>query len=273
MVSSCTERSSSGQEPTHLPCWEEVARRKSSERWADVVLCAGVKFRLGSAGEPTICSHCYSVPYMKIPANNQVLSFRFREDIGFLNKKDDLPVGTIEVTAGASTNNSTFKVGGLHCYRKSLLWRHNERDFVSNHRRLDCLFNRWFRRRWKKTSKPWVTSHCEKNLPVTGWFPSQRASNAEMLPFHDVIMWTTAMAILLWYNLCYKIDDDFASSMRSCLLTSDTNLTTGFMMTPSNGNIFCFTGPLCGELTGHRWSPRTKASDAGLWCFLWSAPE
>ena len=29
--------------------------------------------RLGSAGEPTICSHCYSVPYMKIPANNQVL--------------------------------------------------------------------------------------------------------------------------------------------------------------------------------------------------------
>ena len=32
-----------------------------------------MKFRLGSAGEPTICSHCYSVPYMKIPANNQVL--------------------------------------------------------------------------------------------------------------------------------------------------------------------------------------------------------
>ena len=31
-----------------------------------------VKFRLGSAGEPTICSHC-SVQYMKIPANNQVL--------------------------------------------------------------------------------------------------------------------------------------------------------------------------------------------------------
>ena len=34
-----------------------------------------VKFRLGSAGGPTICSHmhCYCVPYMKIPANNQVL--------------------------------------------------------------------------------------------------------------------------------------------------------------------------------------------------------
>ena len=31
-------------------------------------------------------------------------------------------------------------------------------------------------------------------------------------------------------------------------------------------------GPLCGEFTGHRWIPRTKASDAELWCFLWSAP-
>ena len=33
------------------------------------------------------------------------------------------------------------------------------------------------------------------------------------------------------------------------------------------------TGPLWGESTGHRWFPLTKASDAGLWCFLWSPPE
>ena len=45
------------------------------------------------------------------------------------------------------------------------------------------------------------------------------------------------------------------------------------MMTSSNENIFSVTGPLCGEFTGHRWIPRTKASDAELWCFLWSAPE
>ena len=45
------------------------------------------------------------------------------------------------------------------------------------------------------------------------------------------------------------------------------------MMTSSNGNIFRVTGHLCGEFTGPRWIPRTKASDAELWCFLWSAPE
>ena len=40
------------------------------------------------------------------------------------------------------------------------------------------------------------------------------------------------------------------------------------MMTSSNGSIFRVTGSLCGEFTGHRWIPRTKASDAGLWCFF-----
>ena len=44
------------------------------------------------------------------------------------------------------------------------------------------------------------------------------------------------------------------------------------MMTFSNGSILRVTDPLCGELTGHRWIPRTKASDGELWCFLWSAP-
>ena len=40
------------------------------------------------------------------------------------------------------------------------------------------------------------------------------------------------------------------------------------MMTSSNGNIFRVTGHLCGEFTGPRWIPRTKASNAELWCFF-----
>ena len=45
------------------------------------------------------------------------------------------------------------------------------------------------------------------------------------------------------------------------------------MTTSSNGNVFSVTGPLCGEFTGHRWIPLTKASDAELWGFLWSATD
>ena len=45
------------------------------------------------------------------------------------------------------------------------------------------------------------------------------------------------------------------------------------MMVSSNGSIFRVTVHLCGEFTGHRWIPRTKASEAELWCLLWSVPE
>ena len=73
---------------------------------------------------------------------------------------------------------------------KSLQWRHNERDGVSNYQPHDWLFNRLFRRISKKTSKLRVTGLCVGNSPVTGEFPTQRASNAENVPIwwrHHVI--------------------------------------------------------------------------------------
>ena len=57
----------------------------------------------------------------------------------------------------------------------ALQWRHNERDGVSNHQPRDCLLNRLFRRRSKKTSKLRLTGLCAGK----GEFPAQMASNAE----------------------------------------------------------------------------------------------
>ena len=51
----------------------------------------------------------------------------------------------------------------------TLHWRHNERDGVSNHRRLDGWLKRLFRYRSKKTPK----------LHLTGEFLSQKTSDAE----------------------------------------------------------------------------------------------
>ena len=42
------------------------------------------------------------------------------------------------------------------------------------------------------------------------------------------------------------------------------------MMTSSNKTIFCVTGPLRGESTGHRWIPFTTAHDPDLWWCIWS---
>ena len=55
----------------------------------------------------------------------------------------------------------------------------------------DCLLNRLFRRRSKKTSKFRVTGLCAGNSPVTGEFPAQMASNA------DFFFTSTSVSILL----------------------------------------------------------------------------
>ena len=68
--------------------------------------------------------------------------------------------------------------------RIPLQWRHNEHDGISNHRLIDCLLNRLFRCKSKKTTKLRVTGLCEGNPPVTDRFPSQRASNDE-----NVFIW------------------------------------------------------------------------------------
>ena len=61
----------------------------------------------------------------------------------------------------------------------ALQWRHNGHDGVLNHQPHDCLINRLFGRKSKKTSKLLVTGLCAGNSRVTGEFPAQMASNAE----------------------------------------------------------------------------------------------
>ena len=55
-------------------------------------------------------------------------------------------------------SNSTHWMGRLLLVIFSLQWRHNEPDSVSNNQFHDCLLNRLFRRRSKKTSKLRVTA-------------------------------------------------------------------------------------------------------------------
>ena len=61
----------------------------------------------------------------------------------------------------------------------SLRWRHDGCDSVSNHQPHDCLLNRLFRHRSKKTSKLRVTGLCAGNSPGTGEFPAQMVSDTE----------------------------------------------------------------------------------------------
>ena len=90
-------------------------------------------------------------------------------------------------------------------------FKHNECDGVLNHQPQDGLLNRLFGCRSQKTSKLRVTGLCAGNSPVTGELPAQKASNAEMFPFDDVIIsrqrWMIISHSLVWVKgfLCLKL--------------------------------------------------------------------
>ena len=89
-------------------------------------------------------------------------------------------------------------------------WRHNGRDSVSNHQPHDCLLNRLFRRRSKKTSKLRVTGLCAGNAPGTSEFPAQMASKAENVS----IWWRNHDG--LWYQRpqCYLMFAEYLENHR-----------------------------------------------------------
>ena len=67
----------------------------------------------------------------------------------------------------------------------TLQWCHNWCDGASNRQPHDCLLNCLFMRILKKASKLCVTALCVGNSPMTGEFPTQKASNTE----NDFIWW------------------------------------------------------------------------------------
>ena len=108
-------------------------------------------------------------------------------------------------------------IWAFQCHKMlfALKWRHNEYDGVSSHQPHDCLLNRLFRRRSKKTRKLRVTGLC------AGKFPAQMASNAENIfiwwrHHGQVVIWThkgpisyspcsCVVIFSSWYNCCVSV--------------------------------------------------------------------
>ena len=96
--------------------------------------------------------------------------------------------GTAKGTQSAPTQSwmapDTLWQRILAIYTKPILvstlhWRHNERAGVSNHQPHDCLLNRLFRRRSKKSSKFRVTGPLCGEFTGTQWIPRTKASDEE----------------------------------------------------------------------------------------------
>ena len=119
------------------------------------------------------------------------------------------PINPFDPATGILRKNyvTIIAAGGLdHCFSRSLLRRHNGLDVVSNHQPRDCLLNRLFRRRSKKTSKLRVTGLCTGNSPMTGEFPAQRNRYTE-----NVSIW--------WrHHVVSRNGIDFLRSTERCIL-------------------------------------------------------
>ena len=81
-----------------------------------------------------------------------------------------------------------INIGCNRSCQSLLQWRHNGRDNVSNHHPHDCLLNRLFRRRSKKTSKLRVTDLCVGSSPGPVNSPHKGPVTRKTFPIDYVVM-------------------------------------------------------------------------------------
>ena len=122
-----------------------------------------------------------------------LLFFLIAEDIRLFNCRLSIKLNLTILSAFCVCMNANLVL------YQSLQWCHNERDGVLNHRRIDCILNRWSRRRSKKEPKLCVTGLCEGNSSVTIELPTQRASKAEN-PFDEVTLINTYIQIDMYHR-------------------------------------------------------------------------
>ena len=85
--------------------------------------------------------------------------------------------------------------------KRSLLWRPNERDGVSNHQPLDCFLNRLFRRRSRKHQSSASMAFVRGIHRRLVNSPYKEPITRKMFPFDDVIMYSKYHKI--YTHLCF----------------------------------------------------------------------
>ena len=120
----------------------------------------------------------------------------------------------------------------------------------------DCLLNRLFRGRPKKTSKLHVTGLCEENSPVTGEFPTQRPVTRKMFLFDDVI-------IILTKPGSINLNDDKKACSLSNTIHNSTPALTPFI------HIVTHTCVCMSRVKYHvQYIPRNMHTVFALLCFV-----
>ena len=113
-----------------------------------------------------------------------------------------------------SINHTILGSDTMGVASKTLQWRHNDRDGVSNHRRLDCFLNRFFHVQIKENMK------APRHWPLWGEFSGYR--------------WMMSLCVDIRYSWCHicqaawhHLNGRVRALIRTCSCTHTYMLLTG----------------------------------------------
>ena len=122
-------------------------------------------------------------------------------------------------------------------------------------------------------AQPFVKGQVKENIKTLRHWPLWGVDSPQEGPIRRKCFYlmTPSCLVVLWL-FCGRLTHVIQGYIRHKVMACPSQCNYD-VMTSSNGNTIRVNGHLCGEFTSHRWISRTKANDAELWCFLWSASE
>ena len=124
-----------------------------------------------------------------------------------------------------------------------------------------------------------LLSFCAGNSPVTG-DKSRSSDHQNDIPIslHELKIWYMfRIWVDIWYTIACYIGPRFNDSQPAILPSTDSDIQSTLELVTHDDVIkwkhVPRNWPFVRGIHRSRWIPHTKASDAELWCFIWSASE
>ena len=161
-----------------------------------------------------------------------------------------------------------------------LQWHHNGHNSVSNHQPHDCLLNRLFRCRSKKTSKLRVTGLCAGKSPGPVNSPHKWPVTRKMFPFDDFIMTLSFLSdtISAWSEVVRDSADFnnylriFFGQQQSGITRRRSDVIKKKMWRGLTNHRYSSCGPRSATIilkSMYRWQGRHGLFNAVLWYIRW----
>ena len=148
---------------------------------------------------------------------------------------------------------------------------------LQTHYHFNLIYKKWTNKKEASGYSTAMAPNTVRTISCKAWNSPVEYTSRETK--HDIRNPKVTCSIQYWKGMSRERNIHMARFAEPELLSTESlNMQFKIKTCHKHGDVirwkhFHVTGPLWGEYTGHRWIPLTKASDAELWCLLWSATE